>query len=75
MAQLPSWPSEAVVRTQQKGRKPVCAHFNSEPQVKEGREGRGPAKWVGVSVKKFEGLAAYSDACFLSVLLTEDEWY
>lgn len=44
-------------------------------KIKEGREGRGPAKCLSISVRKFEGLAAYLDTCFLAVLLTDDECY
>lgn len=44
-------------------------------KIKEGREGRGPAKCLSVSVRKFEGLAVYLDTCFLAVLLTDDECY
>lgn len=42
---------------------------------KEEKEGRGPAKWLDVSLRKFEGLAAYSDICFMAVLLTDNECY
>lgn len=44
-------------------------------KIKKGREGRDPAKCLSVSVRKFEGLAAYLDTCFLAVLLTDDECY